>query len=362
LTEWLEGLRMSSQAIATSAASDTRPILFVPYMWIGDFVRCHTVVQVLNTRFPGRPVDVLATPLVATLLDYMPGVRKGVVSDLPRGRLAFQKQWALAKRLRAEGYGTALVMPRTWKSALAPFLAGIPERIGFLGEGRVILLNDVRSGERRLDRMIDRCTALALPNGAPAPAALPLPKLVVPAAEVAAWRERHEFAAESGPIVALCPGAVGAGKSWPVGHYAALARQLAALNIAIWVLGAPNERPLAEEIAAAGGARVRDLTGPGLRNSILALTAANAVVANDSGLMHIAAALGTPTIALFGPSSPRLWAPLNPLAAVIEPPHERPCPQCGKPDCNDVRHRRTDDIAPGRVLDAVRNVLARKRG
>jgi heptosyltransferase-2 len=352
---------MSSQAIATSAASDSRPILLVPYMWIGDFVRCHTVVQVLNARFPGRPVDVLATSLVAALLDYMPGVRKGIISDLPRGRLALQRQWALAKRLRAESYGTALVMPRTWKSALAPFLAGIPERIGFLGEGRLILLNDVRSGERRLERMIDRCTALALPAGAPAPAALPLPNLVVPAAEVAAWREQHRVVTDGGPIVALCPGAVGAGKRWPVGHYAELARALTAENIAIWVLGAPNERPLADEIAAAGGARVRDLTGPGLRDSVLALTAADAVVANDSGLMHVAAALGTPTIALFGPSSPRLWAPLNPIAAVIEPPDEGPCPQCGKPECDDVRHRSTDAIAPGRVLDAVRDVLARKR-
>ena len=86
------------------------------------------------------------------------------------------------------------------------------------------------------------------------------------------------------------------------------------------------------------------------------------MVANDSGLMHVAAALGTPTIALFGPSSPRLWAPLNPLAAVIEPPDERACPQCGKPDCDDGHHRRTDAIAPSRVLDAVRDVLARKRG
>src|SRR3982074_130612 len=114
---------MSPQAMAASAASDTRPILFGPYMGVGYFVRNHTVVQVVNARFPGRPVDVLATPLVATLLDYMPGVRKGIVVDLPRGRIALQKQWALAKRLRAQRYGTSLVMPRTWKSALAPFLA-----------------------------------------------------------------------------------------------------------------------------------------------------------------------------------------------------------------------------------------------
>src|ERR1700685_1470009 len=96
--------------------NDTRPILIVPYMWIGDFVRGHTVVQLLRARFPDRPVDMLATTLCAPLTDYMPGLRQAIVADLPRKRLAFGQQTALAKRLRQEGYGTALVMPRTWKS------------------------------------------------------------------------------------------------------------------------------------------------------------------------------------------------------------------------------------------------------
>ena len=155
------GMRESTmQPAATSSAyrpeTDTRPILIVPYMWIGDFVRCHTVAKLLRARFPRRPVDMLTTALTLPLIDYMPGVRKGIISDLPRGRLALAKQWDLAKRLRAEGYGSVLVMPRTWKSALAPFLAGIRERTGFIGEGRLILLNDLRFGERKLDRMIDR--------------------------------------------------------------------------------------------------------------------------------------------------------------------------------------------------------------
>src|SRR5579862_5406627 len=111
-------------------APDERPILIVPYMWIGDFVRCHSVVRLLKARFPERPVDMLATTLCAPLTDYMPGVRRAIVVDLPRKRLAFRRHRALANRLKAEGYGTALVMPKTWKSALAPFLAGIPERIG----------------------------------------------------------------------------------------------------------------------------------------------------------------------------------------------------------------------------------------
>ncbi len=141
------------------------PILLVPYMWIGDFVRCHTVVRLLKQRFPDSPVDVLTTSMVAPLVDYMPGVRKGVAVDLPRKRVAFGEHRALADRLRAEGYGRALVMPRTWKSALAPFLAGIPRRTGFVGEARFGLINDLRFGERRLPRMVDRCAALALPKG-----------------------------------------------------------------------------------------------------------------------------------------------------------------------------------------------------
>src|SRR5215468_1203632 len=106
------------------------PILIVPYMWIGDFVRGHTAVRLLEQRFPARPIDLLTTTMVAPLIDYMPGVRKGIVVDLPRKRLALGQHRALAKRLRAEGYAQALVMPRTWKSALAPFLAGIPQRTG----------------------------------------------------------------------------------------------------------------------------------------------------------------------------------------------------------------------------------------
>src|ERR1700722_3461239 len=95
------------------------PLLLVPYMWIGDFVRCHTVVKLLKQRFPTRPIDMLTTAMVSPLLDYMPGIRKGIIVDLPRRRLALGQHHALARRLRREGYGQALVMPRTWKSALA---------------------------------------------------------------------------------------------------------------------------------------------------------------------------------------------------------------------------------------------------
>ncbi len=325
------------------------PVLIVPYMWIGDFVRSHSVVKLLRAQMPGRPVDMLTSTLCAPLVDYMPGVRKCIVSDLPRGRLALRQQKALADRLRGEGYGQALVMLRTWKSALAPFLAGIPRRTGFAGEGRLLLLNDLRWGERSLERMIDRMGALALPKGAQLPADWPLPELVVPADEIAKWRSRQGLRDGGGAVVTLAPGAVGPGKAWPPGHYAELARLLTAQGINVWVIGGPRETAIAAQIAEAAGPLARNLTGDDLRNAILALRATTAAVTNDSGLMHIAAALGTPTIAIFGPTSPRLWAPLNPLAAMIEPPEEK--------SFADVRDRRTADITPAQVMDAVRRVL-----
>ncbi len=343
-------------AAAGRERRDASPILLVPYMWIGDFVRCHTVINLLNARFPDRPVDILTTAMVAPLLDYMPGVRKGIVWDLPRKRLALSEHRALAARLRAEGYGRALVMPRTWKSALAPWLARIPERTGFAGEVRFGLLNDVRWGERALPRMIDRCAALALPKGAPLPTAYPLPELKVAPAEIAAWRQRLGLA-DRGPVAAFAPGAVGPSKRWPAAYYAEVARRLGEQGFSVWVLGGPGEHPLAAEVAA-GGAHVRDLTGADLRNAILALAAADVAISNDSGLLHVAAALGTPSIGIFGPTSPWHWAPLNPLAAVIEAEKSPPCRPCHKPTCRFGHHLCMRDIPAERVAAAALAALA----
>jgi heptosyltransferase-2 len=148
--------------------------------------------------------------------------------------------------------------------------------------------------------------------------------------------------------VALAPGAVGRGKRWSTPNFAEVARRLAAAGISVWVLGGPNETAMAQQIVAAGGPQVRDLTGTDLRDAIIALAAVDAALTNDSGLMHVSAALGTATVALFGPTSPRLWAPLNPLAAALEPAG----------DSADVRQRDVDDIPAGIVFDAVRTALA----
>jgi heptosyltransferase-2 len=334
---------------------DRSPILIVPYMWIGDFVRCHSIIQLLRARFPDRPVDMLTTTLCVPLTDYMPGLRQAIVADLPRKSLALVRQQTLAARLKQERYGTALIMPRTWKAALAPFFAGIPERTGFVGEARFFLLSDLRFGERRLPRMVDRCAALALPPGADLPAPLPVPELKVAPAEIAAWRSRRGLT-ESRPIVALAPGAVGPSKRWPSASYAVLTQRLLADGFAVWVLGGPDEKSLAAEIA--GDTAARDLTGPDLRDAILALASASAAVSNDSGLLHVAAALGTPSIGIFGPTSPWHWAPLNPLAATMETNSALDCRPCHKPVCRLGHHRCMRDIDANEVFAATRRALA----
>jgi heptosyltransferase-2 len=339
-----------------------KPILIVPFVWIGDFVRCHSVVKLLRAQDPGRPVDIVSSTLCAPLADYMPGIRRAIVTDLPRRRLGLSLQRQLAAKLRHGHYGQALVMSRKWKAALAPFLAGNPLRTGFAGEVRFGLLNDVRWGERKLPRMIDQMGALALPKDAGLPPEWPLPELKVPTDEVELWLSDRGLAAQGRPIVTLSPGAVGAGKAWPAGHYGELAQALVQDGASIWVLGGPNEATLAAQIADAGGPGVRDLTSNDLRNAILALAAADISVTNDSGLMHVSAAIGTPTVAIFGPTSPWHWKPLNPIAAILEPPGDEAARQRALLEGNNaVAHRRTGDVKVETVLATVREVLARGR-
>jgi heptosyltransferase-2 len=325
-------------------------------MWIGDFVRCHTVVKLLKARFPARPVDVLSTTLCAPLADYMPELRQAIVVDLPRKRLSLAEHRALADRLRREGYGTALIMPRTWKAALAPLLAGIPERTGWVGEWRFGLVNDLRFGERKRPRMVDQCAALALPTDATPPENWPLPELRVPAAEVAGWRERTGLADTGRPVVALAPGAVGPSKRWPGASYADLARRLIDQGADVWVVGGPSEASLVR-IIADGAPEVRDLTGTDLRNAILALAAANVAVSNDSGLLHVAAAIGTRTIGIFGPTSPWHWAPLNPIAAAVQTATTLDCQPCHKPTCRMRHHLCMRDISAEQVFEVTQRTL-----
>ena len=237
---------------------------------------------------------------------------------------------------------------------MAPALAGIPERIGFVGEARFGLVNSWRWGERALPRFIDKNAALALPDGAPLPPEWPVPELRVTTGDAARWRQANGLGDR--PAVALAPGSVGASKRWT--SYPEAARRLAEKGLDVWVVGGPGEKALAADIVAAGGPRVRDLTGTDLRNGILAMAAARLAISNDSGLMHIAAALGTPTMGIFGPTSPYHWAPLNGLAATVQTTTHVPCQPCHRPVCRMNDHRCMRDIPPSDVVAIAERVLA----
>jgi heptosyltransferase-2 len=215
------------------------------------------------------------------------------------------------------------------------------------------LLNDVRRGEKALPRMVDRCAALALPADAKIPKDWPVPQLIVPREDGANWRRSNNLG--NAPAVALAPGAVGPSKRWA--YFGELAAQLGAQGLDVWVLGGPGEKQIAAELVAAGGPRVRDLTGNDLRNAVMALASARAAISNDSGLLHVAAAIGTPSIGIFGPTSPWHWAPLNPIEAAIETRTDVPCRPCHKPVCYMLHHRCMRDIPTAQVMEAAQAAL-----
>ena len=182
----------------------------------------------------------------------------------------------------------------------------------------------------------------------------PVPQLDVPKEEASRWRQHNGLG--TGPAVALAPGSVGASKRWT--YYPEAARLLAENGLDVWVIGGPGEKAMAQEIVAAGGPRVRDLTGTDLRNGILATAAASVAISNDSGLMHIAAAIGTPTMGIFGPTSPYLWAPLNGLAATVLTTTKLACQPCQRTICTMNDHRCMRDIAASDVVETVQRVLS----
>ena len=225
--------------------------------------------------------------------------------------------------------------------------------MGWLGEARYGLLND----RRRLDvgrypRMIDRFMALALPEGVPLPEAAPSPELRVDEDNRRSAIERLGLdPAGSGPVVVLCPGAeYGEAKRWPATRFAAVAKDRLRQGFAVWLLGSGGDRTVAGEIARAAPG-VSDLTGrTSLLDAVDLLSLAEAVVTNDSGLMHIACALGRRVIAVFGSTSPEFTPPLNPLATVIE--NQLDCRPCFQRQCPLEHLNCLRGITPERVIAA----------
>ncbi|MEO8465860.1 MAG: lipopolysaccharide heptosyltransferase II [Gammaproteobacteria bacterium] len=311
-------------------------VLVVGPSWVGDMVMAQALYRLLKQRNAAAEIHVVAPPWSLPVLERMPEVTRGIELAVAHGELGIGRRRALGRQLRGENYSRAIVLPRSAKAALVPWLARVPRRTGFRGEWRYGLLNDVRVQSASFDQTVKRFVALGREPDELA-AALPAdlyPRLSVSAANQERLRAEHGLSARE-PLIALMPGAeYGAAKRWPAARFAELARWLAGGGTNVIVLGSAKERPLGDEIAAAAGqSRVRNLCGTtSLADVIDLAAAADAAVSNDSGLLHVAAASGTPVVAIYGSSSPELTPPLTASAAVVylgiecSPCFERECP------------------------------------
>ena len=237
------------------------------------------------------------------------------------------------RELAEKNYDQAIVLPNSFKSALAPWFAGIPLRTGFVGELRQLLLNDARRrDDKTLLQMAEQFAALAEPPGVPLQRPLAPPHLVADEARRAATLAKLGLDTAR-PVVALCPGAeYGPAKRWPPQYFAELARRLAAQGHAVWIIGSKNDAAIGAEIARHSGGAGIDLCGrTTLDEAIDLLSCAALVISNDSGLMHVAAALGKPLLALYGSSSPAFTPPLSDAAQILR--LDLPCSPCFRRVC-----------------------------
>ena len=287
----------------------------------------------LRQRHPECRIDVLAPPWTAALLRAMPEVDEVIINPFPHGALQLGARFRLGKQLRSAQYDQAIVLPNSLKSALVPFFAHIPQRTGFLGEARYGLLNDARKLDKRvLPLMVERFAQLAEDRQDAIPRPLANPGLHVSAAQQDAVLQKLGLMTDK-PVAVFCPGAeYGPAKRWPATYFAEIAQRLQNRGYAVWLLGSAKDKEVADKITALGNSECRNLCGvTDLTDAIALLSRAQLVISNDSGLMHLAAALDRPMLALFGSSSPRFTPPLSAHAQVMK--LDMKCSPCFKREC-----------------------------
>jgi heptosyltransferase-2 len=328
-------------------------ILIVGPSWVGDMVMAQSLFKLLRERTPHPSLDVLAPAWSLPIIARMPEVRKGLVSPAGHGEVALRRRWKVAQALRGENYHQAIVLPRSLKAALIPWFAGIPKRTGFRGEMRFHLINDMHDfDERRLDQTVKRFLALALEPGESLPP-VPKPGLLVSPTHQRAVIERLQLATDR-PVIAMMPGAeYGPAKCWPIEYYSALAGMLQREGHAVWVLGSGKDRAAGEEIARGTGA-VNLCGRTELEDVIDLLGFCEQAVSNDSGLMHVAAAVGTRVIALYGSTSPGFTPPLTDNCVIHYLGIE--CSPCFQRECPLGHFRCLKNIGPEAVFESLRRV------
>ncbi|MFT5573309.1 MAG: heptosyltransferase-2 [Cryomorphaceae bacterium] len=316
-------------------SGETKKYLIVGPSWVGDMVMAQSLFIDLKERQPGCQIDVLAPAWTAALLDHMPQVANLIQANFNHGQLSLGERINLGRSLRVNNYSHAIVLPNSIKSSLVPWIAKIPTRSGFVGEQRWGLLNDIRKLDKeRLPMTVQRFLALAEPKDSPPRAVnlIPTPLLKVQDTDVLPLLERNQLSSQ-GEVLVLCPGAeFGASKQWPARHYAQVANHYLALGWQVWLMGSQSDVEGCQKINQLCDSACVELAGQTtLPEAVDLLSCANLVVSNDSGLMHIAAALQIPLVAVYGSTDPGHTPPLSDNHAIARLGLE--CSPCFKREC-----------------------------
>ncbi len=316
-----------------------------------------SLYKVLRQRHSNCEITVMAPAWTLPLLERMPEVSHSIALDLQHGELALGKRRQIGKQLRTSGFTDAIVLPNSFKSALIPFHAGIKRRVGWRGEMRYGLLNDCRSLNKAVfPLMVQRFAALGTGHASRPPEDIPRPALTTRFEQIHQARNRLGLKSTA-PVLALCPGAeFGSSKQWPAEHFAELSNYLLRAGWQVWIFGSANDQLMAEAVLAdienEQLEKCHDLTGKtSLGEAIDLLSQAECVVSNDSGLMHVAAALGKPIVALYGSTSPEFTPPLTDKVKLLSTQIE--CRPCFKRECPYGHKRCLTDIKPEMALAAI---------
>lgn len=342
-------------------------ILVIGPSWVGDMMMSHALYQQLKVQYPDCQIDVMAPDWCRPLLTRMPEVHKAISMPIGHGAFRLRERFQLGKSLRNQ-YDMAIVLPNSLKSAFIPLFAKIPVRRGWKGESRYFLLNDLRANKNDYPMMVQHYVALAFEKGqVPTVQNLPLiyPYLQTQAVEIE--QTKAKFAdmlavSENCSVIGFCPGAeFGPAKRWPHYHYAKLAEMLIEKGYAIRLFGSKKDQEVGEQIRESLPENLRsycvNLAGlTDLNQAVDLIADCVAVVSNDSGLMHIAAALNKPLVALYGPTSPQYTPPLSPNAEVIRL-IEGGLIKIRKGEGQGGYHQSLIDITPEKVMDTLLSKL-----
>ncbi|MFN1650709.1 lipopolysaccharide heptosyltransferase II [Vibrio rotiferianus] len=338
-------------------------ILIIGPSWVGDMVMSQSLYKVIKQQHPNCTIDVIAPGWCKPILERMPEINQAIDMPIGHGEFNLLGRREIGKSLREKQYDHAYILPKSAKSALIPWFANIPLRTGWKGEMRFGLLNDLRPNMKSFQYMVERYVALAYAQADMKDSSslggletLPRPSLFIDKKEQGTTIAKFNLNQES-PVVGLCPGAeFGPAKKWPEAHYAEVAAQMAKQGKQVWLFGSQKDLDTCNNIKNLVPQELHEriyvLAGQtSLIEAVDLLAACRTVVANDSGLMHVAAAVGCNLVAVYGSTSPKYTPPLAEKVEIVHTDIE--CRPCFKRECQFKHLKCLTELSPKQVLDSI---------